>query len=210
MQVMEAPVRVLKGLAAGAGKIIGVADRRKARAAAAKAATAEPAAAEAVAAQAAPAGPQTSGNVKVVTPEPAAAEAEAAPEAVAAPEAEAAPEAVVTEPAAAEAAAPTAGEPAPARPEKAAAKKAPAKKDAKPAVDSGTAGDATSELPLANYDELTVNSLRARMTKLSPGQLTVLIEYEKAHQGREDVIGMFERRITRINSGQTTSFQAVK
>jgi hypothetical protein len=196
MQVMEAPVRVLKGLAAGAGKIIGVADRRKAKAAA-QAAPAEPAAAEAVAAQAAPAAPETSGNVKVVTPEPAAAEAEAA----------------VTEPAAPEAPTPAAEEPAAAKPAKATAKKAPAKKDAGPAeaaVDSGTAGDAVSELPLANYDELTVNSLRARMTKLSPDQLTVLIGYEKAHQGRADVIGMFERRIIRINSGQTTSFQAVK
>jgi hypothetical protein len=192
MQVMEAPVRVLKGLAAGAGKIIGVADRRKAKAAAARAAQAEPAAAEAVAAQAAPAAPQTSGNVKVVTPEPAAPQAEAA----------------VTEPAAPEAAAPPAEEPAAAKPAKAAAKKAPAKKDAKPA--EAPAGVAASELPLANYDELTVNSLRARMTKLSPDQLTVLIGYEKAHQGREDVIGMLERRITRINSGQTTSFQAVK
>jgi hypothetical protein len=108
---------------------------------------------------------------------------------------------------------PVAQEPAAAKPAKAPVKKAPARKDAEPAeaaVDSGTAADATSELPLANYDELTVNSLRARMTKLSPDQLTVLIGYEKAHQGREDVIGMFERRIIRINSGQTTSFQAVK
>jgi hypothetical protein len=48
------------------------------------------------------------------------------------------------------------------------------------------------------------------MTKLSPDQLTVLIKYEKAHQGRDEIIGMFERRIIRINSGQTTSFQAVK
>jgi hypothetical protein len=201
MQVMEAPVRVLKGLAAGAGKIIGAADRRKAKAAAAKAAAAEPAAAEAVAPQAAPAEPETSGNVRVVTPEPAAAEAEAAPDAV------------VTEPTAPDAVAPAAEEPAPAKPEKAAAKKAPAKKDAQPAeapAGDAPAGEAASELPLANYDELTVNSLRARMTKLSPDQLTVLIGYEKAHQGREDVIGMFERRIIRINSGQTTSFQAVK
>lgn len=206
MQVMEAPVRVLKGLAAGAGKIIGVADRRKAKASkASKGAAAGPTAAEAVAPQAPPAQPEMSGNVKVVTPEPAA------------PEAEAAPEAVVTEPAAAEAATPAAEEPAaveepaPAKPAKAAAKKAPAKKDDKPAAPAkAPAGGATSELPLANYDELTVNSLRARMTKLSPDQLTVLIDYEKAHQGREDVIGMLERRIIRINSGQTTSFQAVK
>ena len=35
-------------------------------------------------------------------------------------------------------------------------------------------------LPLANYDELTIASLRARLRNLSADQLTVLIDYEKA------------------------------
>jgi hypothetical protein len=191
MQVMEAPVRVLRGLAAGAGKIIGVADRRKAKAAQAvvpETATSETVEAAAPAtAPAEPATPEASGNVKLVAPETVEA---AAPETAAAE----------TE------------EPAVTKPEKAAAKKTAKSKAAAPeaATPQAATPETEAELPLANYDELTVNSLRARMTKLSPDQLTVLIAYEKAHQGRGEILGMFERRIIRINSGQTTSFQAVK
>ena len=191
MQVMEAPVRVLRGLAAGAGKIIGVADRRKAKAAQAvvpETATSETVEAAAPAtATAEPATPEASGNVKLVTPETVEA---------------AAPETATAE----------TEEPAVTKPEKAAAKKTAKSKAAAPeaVAPAATMPETEAELPLANYDELTVNSLRARMTKLNPDQLTVLVEYEKAHQGRDEVVGMLERRIIRINSGQTTSFQAVK
>jgi len=65
-------------------------------------------------------------------------------------------------------------------------------------------------LPLANYDTLTVASLRARLRTLSVDDLVVLIDYEKAHEGREDVVGMFERRKAKIIAGETSSFQAVK
>jgi len=58
-------------------------------------------------------------------------------------------------------------------------------------------GDAAA-MPLANYDELTVASLRARLRNLSPEQLTQLIDYEKGHAGRADVITMFERRIAKL------------
>jgi hypothetical protein len=189
MQVMEAPVRVLRGLAAGAGKIIGVADRRKAKAAQAvvpETATSETVEAAAPA-TAEPATPEASGNVKLVTPETVEA---------------AAPETATAE----------TEEPAVTKPEKAAAKKTAKSKAAAPeaVAPAATMPETEAELPLANYDELTVNSLRARMTKLNPDQLTVLIAYEKAHQGRDEVVGMLERRIIRINSGQTTSFQAVK
>ena len=199
MQVMEAPVRVLRGLAAGAGKIIGVADRRKAKAAQAvvpEMATSETVETAAPAtATAEPATPEASGNVKLVAPETVEA---AAPETVEAAAAETAP--AETE------------EPAVTKPEKAAAKKTAKSKAATPetATPETAMPETEAELPLANYDELTVSSLRARMTKLSPDQLTVLIAYEKAHQGRDEVVGMFERRIIRVNSGQTTSFQAVK
>src|SRR5580692_5781187 len=67
-----------------------------------------------------------------------------------------------------------------------------------------TTADAAA-LPLPNYDELTIASLRARLRTLTPEQLTVLIEYEKAHANREDVITMFERRITKLALGLTQS-----
>jgi hypothetical protein len=201
MQVMEAPVRVLRGLAASAGKIIGVADRRKAKTApTAVTETATPETVEATAPQTVETETTTSeasGNVKLVTPETDA------PETVDAPAAQTS----VPEAAVAEAPAPKAEAAAVTKPTKPAPRKAAKSKAAEPKAAEPVAA---ADLPLANYDELAVNSLRARMTKLNPDQLTVLIDYEKAHQGRDEVVGMLERRIIRINSGQTTSFQAVK
>jgi hypothetical protein len=60
-------------------------------------------------------------------------------------------------------------------------------------------GPATS-LPLPNYDNLTVPSLRARLRNLDPAQLRTLVDYEKAHAGRADVLTMFERRIAKLES----------
>lgn len=62
------------------------------------------------------------------------------------------------------------------------------------------APETVAELPLANYDELTVASLRARLRNLSIASLTQLIEYEKGHAARADVITMFERRIAKIEA----------
>ena len=72
-----------------------------------------------------------------------------------------------------------------------------------------TTAEAAAALPLPNYDELTIASLRARLRTLTPEQLTVLIEYEKAHANREDVITMFERRITKLALGLTQSLPKV-
>jgi hypothetical protein len=70
-----------------------------------------------------------------------------------------------------------------------------------PAASTETAAPETvAELPLANYDELTVASLRARLRNLSADQLTQLIEYEKGHAARADVITMFERRIAKVEA----------
>jgi hypothetical protein len=60
-----------------------------------------------------------------------------------------------------------------------------------------------ADLPLANYDSLTIASLRARLRNLSADQLAQLIDYEKAHANRAEVITMFERRITKLNLGLT-------
>jgi hypothetical protein len=57
-----------------------------------------------------------------------------------------------------------------------------------------------SALPLVNYDESSVASLRARLRNLSVAQLTQLVEYEKSHADRADVIAMFERRIAKVEA----------
>jgi hypothetical protein len=130
------------------------------------------------------------------TPETTAAapESTVTPEATAATEAPAAPETVAAE--------------APAAPETVAAETA-----ATPEVSTGpetaAAPEAGAALPLPNYDELTIASLRARLRNLSVEQLNELIGYEKEHANREDVISMFERRITKLNLGLTQALPKI-
>jgi hypothetical protein len=57
-----------------------------------------------------------------------------------------------------------------------------------------------SAAPLPNYDELSIASLRARLRNLDLAQVRQLAEYEKAHAARADVIGMFERRIAKLEA----------
>ncbi len=59
---------------------------------------------------------------------------------------------------------------------------------------------AATGLPLANYDELSVASLRARLRSLDVAQLGQLIEYERAHEARAELIVMFERRIAKLEA----------
>lgn len=59
-------------------------------------------------------------------------------------------------------------------------------------------GDAP--LPIPGYDALSLASLRARLRGLNASQLCVLVEYEKSHAGRQNVVMMFERRITKLES----------
>jgi cytoskeletal protein RodZ len=140
----------------------------------------------------APAG--DSGHVKVVdTEETVAPETTAAPETSAAPESVAGPETVAPEAVAPEA-------------EPQAAAEVPAAEA--PAAEAAPPAEASGDLPLANYDTLTVASLRARLRTLSVPQLRILVDYENAHQGREEVTGMFERRIAKIVAGETSSFPA--
>src|ERR1700733_12713696 len=120
----------------------------------------------------------------------------AAPATAAAAETPAAPEPAVAEPVVAETVAP----------ETVAPETVAAETTAVPDVSAGpetTVAPAAAALPLANYDELTIASLRARLRNLSAQQLTGLIGYEKEHANREDVISMFERRITKLNLGLT-------
>ena len=69
--------------------------------------------------------------------------------------------------------------------------------DAAPAAPAASTG----ELPVPNYDDLTIASLRARLRNLSADQLAQLTDYEKSHANREDVIQMFERRIAKLAEG---------
>ena len=58
---------------------------------------------------------------------------------------------------------------------------------------------AASPPPLPNYDELSVASLRARLRFLDAGAVGSLLDYEKSHAARQEVITMFERRLAKLN-----------
>jgi len=189
-QVKEAPAQALRAMFAGIGQLLSVSDKIRNKSAPAPAsAGAETATPERVARETAapetPA-PETVASEAVVpatvTPEAEAPEAEA-PETVASETVT--PEAVVPEPVAAEPVAPEA------EPEAAQA----------PAAAPVSAAAPAGELPLANYDDLSIASLRARLRNLSAEQLTQLIDYEKGHAARPDVITMFERRIAKLAEG---------
>ena len=69
-----------------------------------------------------------------------------------------------------------------------------------PQAPAATPEASATSLPVPNYDTLTVPSLRARLRNLDPAQLYTLIDYEKAHAGRADVLTMFERRVAKLES----------
>jgi hypothetical protein len=178
MRVKEAPVSALRAVFGGIGSLLGVTDKVRVK----------------------PAAPETTVSTETAPPETTTPEA-AAPE-VAAPEAAAvevtvvevdvvevevvdvevvAVEVVAPEPVAV-VAEPVVTEPVVTEPV---------------AAETVVAGDAVA-LPLANYDDLSIASLRARLRNLSADQLGTLIEYEKSHAARADVITMFERRIVKL------------
>jgi hypothetical protein len=61
--------------------------------------------------------------------------------------------------------------------------------------------ESTVDLPLPNYDALTLASIRARLRGLDVAQLKVLLDYEAANAERTEVLGMFERRIEKLEAG---------
>jgi len=206
-RMKEAPAHALRAVFAGIGQVLLVADRIKNRATEGDgtppaAAPESPAAASATAATGTAASPAP----------PAAASAAPAPPAPPATSAPAASTAASTAPAPAAPAATAAKAPAAtaAKASAAAAAKAPA---ARPAARTATAkaaaagpvvpaGPAGGDLPLPGYDELSVPSLRARMRSLNPAQLRALADYERAHEGRDAVLAMFERRIAKVEGGE--------
>jgi len=55
-----------------------------------------------------------------------------------------------------------------------------------------------SELPLADYDHMTLGSLRGRLRSLNVAQLVQLRHYEKAHADRLPVVTMLDNRIAKL------------
>jgi hypothetical protein len=177
-RVKEAPAQALRAVFSGIGQVLLVADRLKTRAT-------EPDRAPAPAGQDGAPRDETrwrsldeTGNVRLLS-ETAAPASPAATEPAAAAEL-------------ADAAGPgSAADAGPAATPESAASAGPA-----------AAGPAQPDLPVPNYDDLSVASLRARLRNLDLSQVRVLLEYEKDHAGRAAVLTMFERRIAKLESGE--------
>ena len=86
---------------------------------------------------------------------------------------------------------------APAKPASASAA-APGPVGAEPAPSAAAAAPAA---PIPGYDDLSVASLRARLRGLDAAGVQALLDYEKANARRDDVITMFERRLSKIENG---------
>jgi hypothetical protein len=70
------------------------------------------------------------------------------------------------------------------------------------AADDGQHAISPAGLPLANYDSLTLPSIRARLRGLDVGQLKVLLDYEATNAERPEIMRMYDRRIEKIESSR--------
>ena len=199
-RIKEAPAHALRAVFAGVGQVLLITERVRQRAveqvhprviSAPAQAPARNAPAQAPAQEAAPPPPApareaapapTAGSAPA--PSPPATDSRAAGSRATAPQA-AAPEAAATEVPAPEAAAPEAAAP-----------------------EAAAAEAAAAGLPVPNYDELSIASLRARLRALDAAQVRDLLDYERAHASRPNVITMFERRITKLEGTENADTTA--
>ena len=59
------------------------------------------------------------------------------------------------------------------------------------------------QLPLPDYDHLTLGSLRGRMRSLDLPQLVQVRDYEKAHANRLPIVTMLDNRIAKLATDPT-------
>jgi hypothetical protein len=173
-QMKEGPASsMLRAMFAGFGSLMSVMDRVRN-----KPPAEAPADAEAPAAATTPAPGDTAAAEDTAPQETVVADSSAASEASAGTETVAVPEATAT-----------------AEPETSAAPQAST------GPETSAVPEPSGALPLANYDELSVASLRARLRNLTNDDLTQLMTYEKAHQDRPEVIKMFQNRLVKMTTG---------
>lgn len=55
-----------------------------------------------------------------------------------------------------------------------------------------------AELPVDDYEQLSMGSLRARLRTFTVSDLTLLRDYERAHANRQNIVTMFENRIAKL------------
>jgi len=65
---------------------------------------------------------------------------------------------------------------------------------------TATAKPAPTAPPLPGYDDLSLPSLRARLRTLDATGIKAMLDYEKTHARRDEVISMLERRLAKITT----------
>jgi hypothetical protein len=60
---------------------------------------------------------------------------------------------------------------------------------------------AAESLPVPDYDDATLASVRARLRTLTAAQVSQLRDYEQEHEARADFLRMYENRIAKLTSG---------
>lgn len=193
-RMKEAPAHALRAIFAGIGQALLVSDRMRRKLRGEHAPEPVPHAAKVPVTK--PATAKQASEVPVARPAAEAPEAKPVTEAPAAEQAAPAPPAAEQAAPAARAAPPAApaAPPAPAAPAAPAAKAAAPEPAEQPAAKS--AGPARPPIP--DYEKLSIPSLRARLRGLNMAQVQRLLDYEKAHARRSDVITMYERRLQRL------------
>jgi hypothetical protein len=61
------------------------------------------------------------------------------------------------------------------------------------------------DLPLPDYDHLPVGSLASRIRTLDAGDLQTLLDYERGHANRVQVVTVMERRLAALKEGAQPS-----
>ena len=79
---------------------------------------------------------------------------------------------------------------------------APPQADDATAATPRAASLTAAELPLPGYDDLSLASIKARLRGLDVPQLRLLIDYENANAERPELLGMYARRIEKLESGR--------
>jgi hypothetical protein len=61
------------------------------------------------------------------------------------------------------------------------------------------------DLPLPDYDHLPLGSLTTRIRSLDVGDLQTLVQYERSHANRVQVVTVMENRLTSLRAGAQPS-----
>jgi len=72
-------------------------------------------------------------------------------------------------------------------------------KDKQRAVSADDTKEDQEGLPVAGYNDLTVEEAKKRLSGLSEGELRKLRTYEKKHKNRKTLVGWLDRKLKRAH-----------